>query len=539
MDLLHRSKFLPPVAHPIASPIARPLATPPSADPYSIGNPGEMGFGVGVCPEEYLPPGMARMPRCFNLFADNYGNYRYADGSIMVFVPKFYYKITAGTNNVDVKGTDTYRTTAAANAAGYALHRVFIDGGVEQPGFFVDKYKCSANTWGAGTIGSSIKNGDPISTHAGHNPIVALTACGTNAYFEVIDAAHARDGVNGAVNPSSIFFAGSRFIHSALAILSLAHGQASVSTTNCAWYHTTYNYPKGCNNNALGDINDPAVSYTWDGYSNCGKTGSGTPFAKTTHNGQNCGVADINGLMWEIALGFTCITAGGGTIEDISRVDPANVQITGHGLSTNDYIMLANIEGGDWAALDDKLYKIVKVDNDNFTLNGVDASGFTLAYVAGTNHGTITAGVFYLAKEATAMKDFTSGNTAATDHWGATGVATMMESFTPAFETSYAVNGFAQRYGSGANQVLSEAINGANWKLTGLALPKDANGIDTAGTNEFGKDYYYQYIRNQLCGRSFGDWSGSSGAGVWFLPWNGYRTASGYSVGWRSACYPL
>ena len=46
------------------------------------------------------------------------------------------------------------------------------------------------------------------------------------------------------------------------------------------------------------------MSYVSDGYSNCGKTGSGTPFAKTTHNGQNCGVADVNGLMWEVNTGF-------------------------------------------------------------------------------------------------------------------------------------------------------------------------------------------------------------------------------------------
>jgi len=240
------------------------------------------------------------------------------------------------------------------------MHRAFIDGGVNQQGFFVDKYKASKNAWGAGYIASSIKDGLPISTHADHNPIADLTACSTNAYFETVDAAHARDGVDGAVNASSIFHCVSKFQHAALAMLSLAHGQASSSTTYCAWYDATYNYPKGCNNNALQDYDEISngagsgddILYTTDGYSNCGKAGSGVPFAKSTHNGQNCGVADLNGLMYEVAIGITCVAADD-TIEDISRANPANVQETGHTKSTGDYIMLTGIEGGDWAGLDD------------------------------------------------------------------------------------------------------------------------------------------------------------------------------------------
>ena len=40
-------------------------------------------------------------------------------------------------------------------------------------------------------------------------------------------------------------------------------------------------------------------------------TGSGVPFAKTTHNGQACGVADLNGNMWEVASGFIRTNANG------------------------------------------------------------------------------------------------------------------------------------------------------------------------------------------------------------------------------------
>ena len=42
-------------------------------------------------------------------------------------------------------------------------------------------------------------------------------------------------------------------------------------------------------------------------YDKAGKTGSGMPFAKTTHNGQACGIADLNGLLWEIVIGVTIL----------------------------------------------------------------------------------------------------------------------------------------------------------------------------------------------------------------------------------------
>jgi hypothetical protein len=105
----------------------------------------------------------------------------------------------------------------------------------------------------------------------------------------------------------SNFFCATIFIHKVLAMISLAHASAATNTAACAWYDSTgvKNYPKGCNNDALGDVNDSALSFVSDGYLNCAKTGSANFLARTTHNGQACGVADVNGLMWEIAPGLT------------------------------------------------------------------------------------------------------------------------------------------------------------------------------------------------------------------------------------------
>ena len=269
----------------------------------NIGVPGQQGFGVGIAPE--LPSGFAKLYGTDDPASDTYGNYMYSDGSVMCYVPAFFYKYGTGSNGLalnvcNIKPFDAYDSVATANAAGYALHRAFYNGGSIRPGFFVDKYLCSHN---AG-VASSIKNGIPLSSAArgslANETFADLTGAPTNAYHGAIVAAKTR---------GSRFFCNTRFIHAALALLANAHASASTGTTYCAWYSAgSTNYPKGCNNNALGDANDATIAYVSDGngtYAGAAKTGSANFFAKTTHNGQSCGVADLNGVLLEIELGFT------------------------------------------------------------------------------------------------------------------------------------------------------------------------------------------------------------------------------------------
>jgi len=506
-----------------------------------IGTTGGIGFGVGICPTNLIPTNMSAMAGTYELMNDNYGNYQYQDGSIVCYVPIHWMKVGTGSNGfgvneISVMKYSTYADETAANAAGYFLPRCFIDGGTTHLGYFVDKYQSSKNAWGTGHIASSIKNGLPLSTYSAHNPISELTACTGNYYYEAITAAHARDGVDGAVNGSTAWFCCSRFIYVNLAMLATAHGQAAQATPNCAWYDGTgvTNFPKGCNDNALGDVNDGTISYLTDGYSNCGLTGSGTPFAKTTHNGQNCGVADLNGNMYEISTGVTCVAATK-SIEDITRSNPANVTITAHGYTTGNYAQIMSVVDNDWELIDDKIYQITVIDANNFTIDNLNTSTFDAYWVQGTHGGTVTVGNFYVADEATSMSDFTSGNSGATDHWGATGVAAMMTEFTPVFDSVYPNNAFAQRMGSGANQVLSEDLTGNGAVLRSIGMPTDEDGIDVTGSNLFGKDYYYQYIRNELCVRSGGSWGSTAGAGVWHVRWSNGRTDSGSNVSFRAA----
>lgn len=507
-----------------------------------IGKAGNVGFGVGICPPQLVPNGFTPMSGYDNPMSDNYGNYQYKDGSVCVYIPRFYYKITAGTNTIIIASIWDYPTMAAANAAGYAMHRAFIDGGVHQMGFFVDKYENSKNAYGTGYIASSIKNGLPLSTASTHNPIysatpgVGLTACAGNYYYETINAAHARDGVNGAINASSIWHVHSRFQWSALAMLSLAHGQAATSTAWNAWYHATYNYPLGLNNNNLSnaDVDVAGLVYTSDGYvsGKSAKTGSGVPFNKTTHNGQACGVADMNGNMYEINIGMTCI-ASTMAVTGASQANPCAITVASTtALTTGDWIQITSVVG--MTQLNDKVYKITVLDGTTFHLDGIDSTGYT----AWSSAGTIMYGKWYAANESTAMKTFTPGNSGATDHWGATGVAALMTKMTMSAMPFKPGGVFLQRYGSSTNQVLDEATSGDGWILTGLGLPRDANAINTTGTDRFGKDFFYQYVRNELCVRSGGYWYDGSNAGLWLVSWYAHRTHSHDTVSLRCALYP-
>ena len=289
----------------------------------NIGTPGGQGFGVGVCPGP-LPSGMGALFGYSDPSSDNYGNYKYSDGSVMCWIPAFYYKWGTGANGVtlnevDIKSFSYYADVATANAAGYALHRAFYDGGAVQYGVFVDKYLASYN----GGVASSIKNGIPLSSAArgtlSNEVFSDLTGAPGANYGGAIAAAKTR-GAN--------FFCNSRFIFAALAMLAYAHARASTSVSYCAWYHATNNFPKGANNNALGDAQDAAILYTGDGngsYAGAPKTGSANLFARTTHNGQNSGVADLNGALWEITPGLT----SNGTNLYILKTSAAMKNVTG------------------------------------------------------------------------------------------------------------------------------------------------------------------------------------------------------------------
>ena len=407
---------------------------------------GEQGAGMGVCNPAYVPAGLVGLSGYNDRSSPNFGNYIHpASGSIMCFIPLKWTKWGAG---IGVNGLainqcsivdDTPSMRALLSADGYAVHRAFWDGGAIKSGVFVDKYLCSNN----GGIAASIKNGNPLSSDSTHNQFAGLAGTPANAYYGAVDAARLR---------GSGFFCNSRFIHALLAQMSYAHAQASTSSVFCAWYDGTgvSNFPKGCNNNALRDSQDASILYTSDGYSTCGQTGSAVPFEKTTHNGQACGIADLNGLMWEINLGLTS-----------------------------------------------------------------DGSSY------------------FAVKSSVAMSGLTSGNSGATDAWGAAGRAANYDNLGATYGAATA-SSTTKTYGNAA-QVFSEQTSGISWAATCLGIPL-AGGV--GGANTFGNDGFYDYRPNDMCAVSGGSWAGGSNAGVWALYLGYARVDSGANVGFRAAIYP-
>ena len=306
----------------------------------SIGEQGAQGFGVGGYPTT-LPTGFSPMTGTTDTASANYGNYTYSDGSVMVFVPKFYYRIghasspryaTYGANAIDIAGIDVFADEAAANAAGYALHRAFKDGGAVKSGFFIDKYLASKN---GTTTCKSAPLGTPISltTSTSYTNSNGMTGC-TGILADAVVLARARGA--GVFNVASIF------MYDALAKLSLAHGQAATGTVNCAWYDPSgvTNFPKGCNNGSLADVNDTSVTFQSAGDAGTTakpKTGSASNLAKTTHNGQACGVTDVNGAMYQVMLG---ITQAGTSATDTTAIT------TGDAYLMKTSVALSSLTGG-------------------------------------------------------------------------------------------------------------------------------------------------------------------------------------------------
>ena len=218
--------------------------------------PGELGFGCGVASDTLATElKLTGMPGFRDPTSVNYGNYWDANKNVFVFIPKFYFKWEKNTVFV-----------SPVEKEGYVIHRAFINAGKEIEGFFIGKYQFGT--------GATSKAGAVANSQQGQWYLAEANKLGDR--YTIINM----------------------FMFNALAVLTKAQRQ---NGRNCAWMDVAPYYPKGNNNNGR-DVNDQSVF--WYG-SQPGYTGSGIPFAKTTHNGQNCGVCDINGNTWEFSLGMT------------------------------------------------------------------------------------------------------------------------------------------------------------------------------------------------------------------------------------------
>ena len=426
-----------------------------------IGFPGKKGFGIGIYPYSLapLPQGISKLFGTDDINSDLYGNYRYEDYSMMCWIPKFYYKLEA--NNIEIASALDYPDVESAALDGFALHRAFIDGDVVQTGFFVDKYLNSiAGDGPENATPSSLKNGRPFTFDKENNPFP----------YNFPDNDHV---VEISKKRGEDFFTNTVFIRNALALLSLAHGQASTDNVYCSWYDEVHNYPKGCNTEDLSDIDDPEVIYEEyvieeddedpisTGYP---KTGSASVLSKTTHNGQNCGVADLNGVMGEYNLG-----------------------LTNYGISLDVY--------------------------------------------ESTNES-----VFYILKESVRMKDLTGGfsignSLGDNNAWGN---REHIESLYHRVDGYDLIVG--QLMGNEDEVVFSPDLEGEGWMTTCAGLPLE-DGFSERGTDLFGKDFIrVDQSQNRLSVANF-DRFGTINCGVFSIYYDQKNTLRDPNVGIRLARY--
>jgi len=244
-----------------------------------IGIVGEVGFGVSAT--NFIPSGWKPLAGFSDSYSPNYGNVEDSHGSVMVFIPKFWFRWNVD-NTLDIANVAT---------AGFVLHRAFKDGGAVKNGFFIDKFGCG----NVGGVFVSMQGLVPCSTSVDNNPIGNLTVAPSNTYGGLYAAVAGR-GVG--YNLTAIYQ------YNALALIAYAQGKTASEPLACAFNDVAPLMPKGNNNNAHGDTNDSSVEFTSSGYSNAALAGSGVDIAKTAHNGQACGVVDLNGNMWEVGAGF-------------------------------------------------------------------------------------------------------------------------------------------------------------------------------------------------------------------------------------------
>ena len=277
-------------------------ATQPGSQP----EPGEIGFGVGLAPQEIVDYYNLTLLSSEPGNAD-YGNYRDSSGSIMVWIPKFYFRIVEDTA---VPYYGCRFDVSFEPKDGYIVHRAFIDGGKEVPGFFIDKYTASVEN----QVLVSKRNNSPLVSGTSTGVTTAITnlfpskgwqnQCG---YF--LDAVKTR---------GQAYSLTTTFQFNALAVLADAYYQICYrngTTSQIGWASKAPYQPKG-NNNSLKDYNDNSVTFSQGtgSYSGIAATASCSDanLPKITHNGEKCGVTDVNGNVYKWCIGAK--TNGGTSI---------------------------------------------------------------------------------------------------------------------------------------------------------------------------------------------------------------------------------
>ena len=321
-----------------------------------------------------------------------------------------------------------FSNEAEANNHGFILHRAFIDGGKEMPGFFIANsllyYSASSNSLNTDTkyyyyFGAKELNHyeyDLTESHTqgivrldGNTPPMRSDFGDSNTLESAVTLCRKFNGFNLA----------SIFMWSAISMLSFAAELYCKNATQCAWYKDSgYIGPRG-NNQYTKDADDATV--TFPAMSNT----TGTPFpsdsgqyAKTTHNGTISGITNVNGWLWQPLLGtngnydkvmpestvLANITSAGSEVNNGETFERTSQNRVRWGDTYSDYTTstwFTQVSGAERAMCGVAplgIGKVVSLPSD-FDLFGGDSfyrgSGYTAPIVGGHWNSSASAGVFH------------------------------------------------------------------------------------------------------------------------------------------------
>ena len=340
-----------------------------------FGEFGGYGAGMAYLPEEAAKMGLTPLSGANDITNPNFGNFSATDGSIFCCIPMMYYKADKVNANTEF-GKPNIEISYKTKKGFYPFYAFKKSDGNYVKCVFVAKYTISKS----GTKAISVKSGDPLSSNSSYNGIQQLQLNGKAVTANNLGFF---DAVKTSNSNYSLHYAPLRFVYYMTAE---AHIQAAakkfgsrtqIPTTICAWADIEPYFPKG-NNTKWSDINDTnlkftaASSNTYQSSGNYGvaKTGSGSNFAKTTHNGQACGIADLNGNIWEIDAGYineSNVLYGLKGIDLVNILTPSNYNIVSNytPLSTTGR---ASAKDGKWESADIVPFSFDGAIEDNFLL---------------------------------------------------------------------------------------------------------------------------------------------------------------------------
>jgi len=281
-------------------------------------------------------------------------------------------------------------------------------------------------------------------------------------------------------------------------------------------------------------VNDAAITYISTGdatYPTAPKTGSANLFARTTHNGQNCGIADLNGVIYEVCIGLTAQVP-------ISTAAGYTSAATGFAIGTTSIPLITGtgtVAAGDMITFagDTNQYAVTTGIAAPGTIV-IAAPGLKAALPAAATALSIVPASYYLAKTSVAMNSLTAGNTLSTDAWGSPALSANFDNLGATYGALWATGANRTTFIGSASQVFDAATSGNAWAATGAGLPLAAG---VGGTNAFGVDSLRDYKPDALCPLAAFAWGDISNAGVWALTFYYVSgTASSY-VGFRAALY--